>query len=101
MSSSYSRTSCPAAGISPQAAEAEKDNEEARREFYRFVSDTMAPLRPFDASGLLRYEADGTAVMPKWIVEECRRRYSHESNEVDNGEMVPVMSLPKNGQPHF
>lgn len=103
-------TGCPRAirelrallpAFNPQAAETEKDNEEARREFYRFVSDTMAPLRPFDASGLLRYEADGTAIMPRWIVDECRRRYSHGRDEVDHGEMVSIMTLPKNGQPNF
>lgn len=87
--------------VDPVVAKQEAENEAARKEFQEFFFGLTAPLRPLSASGILSYREQGEPQIPKWLVDECWRRYSRETRTFDHGEMGGLYQLPETGRPDF
>ncbi|GEM_PF-1085253 len=85
----------------PEAEKVQQANEKARKEFIEFVHSMFEPLRPFEACELCLWSGEFKATIPKWIVEECWRRYDRETRTFDHGERVPVHQLPEHGGSMF
>lgn len=89
------------AGVPSETPEQKAERERLAREFFDMVHTMLEPLKPFEACGLSHWSEEFGATIPKWIVDECWRRYNRETRTVEHGERVPVYQLPEDGGPDF